>query len=558
MTLIRARCKLRASMSPNSTPVHGESAADDLLDVEESLAGMARLRVIDDNASSSKTEETTGEVQPDNPSPSKLSKSHLCTKCGSDAKQRCVECKKNGVATWYCGKACQTLDWKSGHKKVCGAKHPMQVLPWRDPRAADGFDSSRVDFKLAFLQNLVGPFARFNGALAVVNPKAYETVLSSANAGGSYAARAATADLCMASKFNQSLSDKDDSPWKVEVFDERNAADTQACLALSREHFRLMLNEEEVPDFTAWVAATLNDTALCHHQRTARLRFTLNFGVFSQSAPELVRQLAQLVVSLVQTETAPETDLSTSCAMHALLTSLSANDFNHKNQHFMQRLLGCGGLDSTILFMHKLDTQTGLSAAVFSKRCAEMKCGVPGSKVDSFDVSTLVGSCLARLNKGGLDYETTPPHISRTWNDARVSVPLASLLGIVGTMTLRTSTDFNTFCTGIDGHKALASPGVNAALRDILTSRRPLFWELHEVCQDGKFLRAVQNLLVLLMVIDNVRKLSEAQGVHRPDLAELTALVLKSEHSFVARVELRLDMTKVSTNDDGSTKFVID
>ena len=62
-----------------------------------------------------------------------------------------------------------------------------QVLPWKGRAALE----SRQGFKLTFVQNLVGPFARFNGALGVVNPKA-------------------------------TPNPSDDSPWSVDVFDELN------------------------------------------------------------------------------------------------------------------------------------------------------------------------------------------------------------------------------------------------------------------------------------------------------------------------------------------------
>jgi hypothetical protein len=86
------------------------------------------------------------------------------------------------------------------------------------------------------------------------------------------------------------------------------------------------------------------------------------------------------------------------------------------------------------------------------------------------------------------------------------------------------STSFDTFCTGIDGHKTLASPAVNAALRDILTSSRELFWEVHEAVVEGQK-GAFQNVLTFLMIIDSVRRLSKAQGMDRTDLDELIALV---------------------------------
>ena len=109
-----------------------------------------------------------------------------------------------------------------------------------------------------------------------------------------------------------------------------------------------------------------------------------------------------------------------------------------------------------------------------------------------------------------LDHEKTPPHTLRTNHDEGYEIFL--------------SNGFNSYCDGIDGHKTLASPDVNTALCDILTSRRPLFWEQRTTVIDGT-MEMFQNLLVLLLIIDVVRRLRKSQGMDRTDIDELIALV---------------------------------
>ena len=41
----------------------------------------------------------------------------LCNVCGCNGDKRCAKCK----TTHYCSKEHQTLDWRSGHKVLCGA-----------------------------------------------------------------------------------------------------------------------------------------------------------------------------------------------------------------------------------------------------------------------------------------------------------------------------------------------------------------------------------------------------------------------------------------------------
>lgn len=196
------------------------------------------------------------------------------------------------------------------------------MLRYLDPRLDDDFDETEENgFGLAFVQNLVGPFARFNGALAVVNPKN-----------------------------TRSLSG--DSIWPVEVLDELNFPNIPKCLGLRSENLRFhhthnhIIAQKDV--CRAWVAATLNDTTLCQHQRTARMRFMLGFGMNDSDAPENIRQITQHIVSLIRTEAALDADLLQSCAMCTLLLSYRAGTF-YRNEQMTQRLLGAGGLDATIL-----------------------------------------------------------------------------------------------------------------------------------------------------------------------------------------------------------------
>ena len=358
-----------------------------------------------------------------------------------------------------------------------------QVLPFINPKVDDDYDDeSRMDFQLAFVQNLVGPFARFNGVLAVANPP----------------------------KATQNPSDG--STRLVHVFDELNFLDIPACLGLRSENLRFTSTESgkaaEKEEVGAWVAATLNDTALCQHQRTTRLQFMIAFGMSNLQLPEHGRQLSHHIVSLLRTEAAPDADLSTSCAMLVLLHLFKGGG----NPLMSWRLLGCGGLDAAILLMHKLDMQDSLSAAIFAKRCDEVKCTPEymNITVDRLDLETTV-SCTLTGFLNELVYTKTPPHTLRVNSDE-------------GGFVIFLSTDFNTFCTGIDGHKTLASPAVNAALRDILTSRRDLFWEVQEYVVDGK-VGGLKNVYTLLMVIDSVRILRKAQGDARTDLDDLIALV---------------------------------
>lgn len=97
MPLMCARCKLRAAMSQNPTPVPSRET------------GAA------ENASKPDTSPSSGRT-----------KSHLwfcMNTCGKVADKRCVACKNHGVYTYYCGAECQKMAWKHGHKEVCGAKH---------------------------------------------------------------------------------------------------------------------------------------------------------------------------------------------------------------------------------------------------------------------------------------------------------------------------------------------------------------------------------------------------------------------------------------------------
>mmetsp|Transcript_29668 Transcript_29668/g.114230 ORF Transcript_29668/g.114230 Transcript_29668/m.114230 type:complete len:358 (-) Transcript_29668:1939-3012(-) len=41
----------------------------------------------------------------------------LCQLCGLRATKRCAKCSQ----AWYCSKACQTFDWRIGHKRYCGS-----------------------------------------------------------------------------------------------------------------------------------------------------------------------------------------------------------------------------------------------------------------------------------------------------------------------------------------------------------------------------------------------------------------------------------------------------
>jgi hypothetical protein len=45
-------------------------------------------------------------------------KGHQCTICKTPTSMMCMRCRK----VYYCGVACQTKDWKSGHSKVCAKK----------------------------------------------------------------------------------------------------------------------------------------------------------------------------------------------------------------------------------------------------------------------------------------------------------------------------------------------------------------------------------------------------------------------------------------------------
>ena len=46
--------------------------------------------------------------------------------CGGAAQKRCSECKKRGIAVYYCGRECQLRDWKA-HKKHCGTAQAQNV-----------------------------------------------------------------------------------------------------------------------------------------------------------------------------------------------------------------------------------------------------------------------------------------------------------------------------------------------------------------------------------------------------------------------------------------------
>ena len=170
-----------------------------------------------------------------------------------------------------------------------------QVLPFINPKVDDDYDDeSRMDFQLAFVQNLVGPFARFNGVLAVADPpQGHPKPLGWQH----------TAGTC----FRRAQLSRYPSVPRVEK--------REPSLHLNRK-WKKPPKKEEVG---AWVAATLNDTALCQHQRTTRLQFMIAFGMSNLQLPEHGRQLSHHIVSLLRTEAAPDADLSTSCAMLVLL-----------------------------------------------------------------------------------------------------------------------------------------------------------------------------------------------------------------------------------------------
>lgn len=50
----------------------------------------------------------------------------VCVNCGGAAQKRCSECKKRGIAVYYCGRECQLRDWKA-HKKHCGTAQAQNV-----------------------------------------------------------------------------------------------------------------------------------------------------------------------------------------------------------------------------------------------------------------------------------------------------------------------------------------------------------------------------------------------------------------------------------------------
>lgn len=47
---------------------------------------------------------------------------HVCNVCCLEAKSVCGNCHSRR----YCSKACQEIDWKSGHKKICSKKNAIK------------------------------------------------------------------------------------------------------------------------------------------------------------------------------------------------------------------------------------------------------------------------------------------------------------------------------------------------------------------------------------------------------------------------------------------------
>ncbi|KAK7688329.1 hypothetical protein QCA50_008701 [Cerrena zonata] len=48
---------------------------------------------------------------------------HKVQKEGEKKMMLCGPCKKKGLEFYYCSKECQIIDWKNGHKKLCGVGH---------------------------------------------------------------------------------------------------------------------------------------------------------------------------------------------------------------------------------------------------------------------------------------------------------------------------------------------------------------------------------------------------------------------------------------------------
>ena len=47
-----------------------------------------------------------------------------CIRCSKPScSVRCTDCRQGGVFTWYCGRDCQTADWKEAHQFECAGSH---------------------------------------------------------------------------------------------------------------------------------------------------------------------------------------------------------------------------------------------------------------------------------------------------------------------------------------------------------------------------------------------------------------------------------------------------
>jgi hypothetical protein len=266
-----------------------------------------------------------------------------------------------------------------------------------------------------------------------------------------------------------------------------------------------------------WVAASFNDTALCTHRRVARLQFSLEFCMHDGAKSDNCRELAQHIVRLLRTEAAPETDLATSCAAHALLLSFHgsvlSDDFSPTGNRLMiEKVLGAGGLDATVLFARELDKRASVSGAfVFPTRCAGANCrhGPAMQGLEQIDAFTLVRGFLNGFAKG----------LRRRSESAGL----------------------NTICRGRDIQNTLAGPDVKAALRNILTNKRPQFWEERDLPWDGLpggLMGKLKNGHALLAIVNAVRVRCKAQGIARVNLDDLSALVPEEWRFLESKIEI--------------------
>jgi hypothetical protein len=268
--------------------------------------------------------------------------------------------------------------------------------------------------------------------------------------------------------------------YVVTAYDDQTALPvlkpTEMCLKL--DNLRIAGREE----LERWVDEVLEDTSLCQHRRISRLQFVSKHACDWIDHVDIRRRLVRRVVDLARAEAEPDFDFAHSCAIEALFHFLKTPVGVLDGESFLR----AGGLDAMVLFLNRLNTMWTPKSTV-GLRCACQGCSKEQNVTGRYGVYDAVGLLFAGLMDALPDNSMEAAQGRRARGGKKKNDPFNSAVPFHITLTdeggLVMTDSFHTFVVGLDGHKSLAAPETQAAMREIINSKddtTSLIWKVEK------------------------------------------------------------------------------